>query len=481
MDAYISGIYLPTADDIAGAQFLYGPAGVSTPPANDNFANAIPLTLTNNTVQVTGSNVYATKEPGEPDHAPGETGGTSVWWKWTAPANGTLVATTAGSEIDTMLGAYTGTAVNALTQLAANDDESASPHIRSSKVTLASVTYETTYYFAVDGWDGNFGPVALNLTFTPAGVPPTFTSSPSDQSVSVGQTASFTVAATGTPAPTYQWQRRPAGSGTWTGLADDAGYTGSTTSTLAVGPATSAMTGDQFRCVATNAAAAITSGTATLTVNLLAQSLSFAGPADQPFSLTPLTLSATGGGSGNPVTFSVRSGPASVSGTNGATLTLTGSGAVTVRAAQAGNATYAAAPSVDRSFNVSGNLDAWRYANFTAGDLTNPAISGPNAIYGQDGLPNLVKYALGLPAQANATTGLPVLSSDGTNWIYTYTRATSASDVTVTVELSTNLTSWSSAGLTPVKTGTAGGFDTWQVTYPQASAPNAFFRLNVTQ
>ena len=34
-----------------------------------------------------GSNVGATKEPGEPDHA-GDPGGASVWYTWTAPADG---------------------------------------------------------------------------------------------------------------------------------------------------------------------------------------------------------------------------------------------------------------------------------------------------------------------------------------------------------------------------------------------------------
>ena len=52
-------------------------------PANDNFANAI--VLTGNTLTTSGSNVAATKEAGEPNHA-GNSGGASVWWSWTAPA-----------------------------------------------------------------------------------------------------------------------------------------------------------------------------------------------------------------------------------------------------------------------------------------------------------------------------------------------------------------------------------------------------------
>lgn len=61
------------------------------------------------------------------------------------------------------------------------------------------------------------------------------------------------------------------------------------------------------------------------------------------------TISAKGGGSGNPVTFTV-SGPATL---NGGTLTITGTGTVTVTANQAGNATYAAASAVKQSIVVS--------------------------------------------------------------------------------------------------------------------------------
>jgi hypothetical protein len=63
-------------------------------------------------------------------------------------------------------------------------------------------------------------------------------------------------------------------------------------------------------------------------------------------------LRARGGGSHNPVVFSVVSGPAKVSGLNGSTLTVTGAGKVVVAANQAGNDEYAAAPEVTKTFEV---------------------------------------------------------------------------------------------------------------------------------
>lgn len=62
-----------------------------------------------------------------------------------------------------------------------------------------------------------------------------------------------------------------------------------------------------------------------------------------------VTLSATGGGSGNPVTFSLVSGPGSL---NGAQLTATGAGTIVIAANQAGSTLYLAAPQVTESIQV---------------------------------------------------------------------------------------------------------------------------------
>src|SRR5213593_4436723 len=54
----------------------------ATAPNNDNFAAAQAITGTSGSI--TGTNVEATKEAGEPNHA-GNAGGKSVWYSWTAP------------------------------------------------------------------------------------------------------------------------------------------------------------------------------------------------------------------------------------------------------------------------------------------------------------------------------------------------------------------------------------------------------------
>ena len=125
------------------------------------FANRIILTGTN--IVATGSNVGATKEPGEPNHA-GDAGGASVWWEWTAPSSGTITISTAGSSFDTLLGVYTGSSVSALTEIASNDDDPSADY--ESRVVFSAASNQT-YQIAVDGYDGDSGSVQLLLKVGP--------------------------------------------------------------------------------------------------------------------------------------------------------------------------------------------------------------------------------------------------------------------------------------------------------------------------
>jgi hypothetical protein len=176
MNSHISDIAAQTADDIAGAQSIYGPGPLGTVPPNDNFANAITITLANNAATMTGHNNNATKESGEPNHA-GDQGGRSVWWKWSAPVDGPVSLDTAGSIFDTTLGVYTGASVSNLTAIASSDD--VNPGVVQYSALTFSAVGGTTYYIAVDGFNSTAYPgadrggITLNLTFTPSSTPPT--------------------------------------------------------------------------------------------------------------------------------------------------------------------------------------------------------------------------------------------------------------------------------------------------------------------
>jgi sugar lactone lactonase YvrE len=92
-----------------------------------------------------------------------------------------------------------------------------------------------------------------------------------------------------------------------------------------------------------------TSNTATFTVTKAAQTITFTAPATTvTYGVPPTTLSATASSS-LPVTFSVSSGPANVS---GSTLAITGAGTIVVAANQPGNANYSPAASVSYTIVV---------------------------------------------------------------------------------------------------------------------------------
>ncbi|HMC77968.1 MAG TPA: DNA/RNA non-specific endonuclease [Vicinamibacterales bacterium] len=82
------------------------------------------------------------------------------------------------------------------------------------------------------------------------------------------------------------------------------------------------------------------------------QMISFDAPADRTYGDAPFTVSASGGDSGNPVTFAA-SGACTASGVDGSTISPVSAGTCTVTASQAGSDLYNAAADVVRSFTVS--------------------------------------------------------------------------------------------------------------------------------
>ena len=140
------------------------PGFAAAGPANDSFAARITLAGTNATS--TGTNVGATKEAGEPDHA-GNPGGNSVWWTWTAPADGEVTLDTDGSGFDTLLAVYLGTAVSSLSAVATNDDHGVQVTSRVRFEVLKSAQYQIAVDGFNDGTNVDTGDVTLTLSFIP--------------------------------------------------------------------------------------------------------------------------------------------------------------------------------------------------------------------------------------------------------------------------------------------------------------------------
>ena len=136
-------------------------ANPSSRPFNDDFAER--ATLVGANVLARDANQFGTRETGEPNHA-GQTGGASLWWTWTAPASGQVNIDTMQSSIDTLLAVYTGSAVNALTEVKSDDNSGGSGTSRLSFPAVAG----TAYQIAVDGKNGATGLVMLNVGLIPA-------------------------------------------------------------------------------------------------------------------------------------------------------------------------------------------------------------------------------------------------------------------------------------------------------------------------
>jgi hypothetical protein len=195
----------------------------------------------------------------------------------------------------------------------------------ASYTTPATVSGDNGATFAVTVSNSAGGQTSnpATLTVSAAAVPPTITTQPQSQTVTAGATATFSVMATGTAPLTYQWSKNGAAIG---------GATGASYTTLAT---VSGDNGATFTVKVSNIAGSQTSNPATLTVNVppaitaQPQSQTVTVGSTATFSVVvtgtaPLSYqwsksgTVIGGATGASYTT-----PATVSGDNGATFTVT--------------------------------------------------------------------------------------------------------------------------------------------------------------
>jgi subtilase family serine protease len=157
----------------------------STPPINDNIANAIVVTIGSIS---TVDNSVATMESTDPT-PPCATGSPkTVWWSLTAPSTGSVTLSTIGSAYDTVLSVWTGSP-GSLTNVACNNDI-APGQITQSLLTF-SATAGTKYYILVAPFGSDAGgKTVLNVS---NGNPSSLSASPSSKTVAAGSSANFTI------------------------------------------------------------------------------------------------------------------------------------------------------------------------------------------------------------------------------------------------------------------------------------------------
>jgi len=154
-----SKAFLPVQAGVSYQVAVFGYAPVSEgaitlnfnvflPPPNDNFADAVMIAGTSGIA--TGYNFFASSESGELPGMPTGNGHNSVWWKWTAPVDGTFGFDTYDSEFDTVLGIFSGASVDTLTRIAWNDDAAGLMSYAHFNATAGA-----TYYISVAGYSAS--------------------------------------------------------------------------------------------------------------------------------------------------------------------------------------------------------------------------------------------------------------------------------------------------------------------------------------
>jgi hypothetical protein len=179
----------------------------------------------------------------------------------------------------------------------------------SSYTTAATIASDNNAQFTVTV-SNSVSSVTSSAASLTVNVPPSITTQPASRTVNAGQTATFSVAATGTGTLRYLWSRN----GSPVNGATAASYT--TPATIA------SDNGAQFSVTVTDSVSSVTSNSATLTVNVPASAPAIT---TQPASQTILagqtanfTVAATGTG---PLTYQWNKGGAPIGGANSTSYT----------------------------------------------------------------------------------------------------------------------------------------------------------------
>jgi len=135
----------------------------------------------------------------------------------------------------------------------ANIDSATSASYTTPPTTMADTN--SMFQVVVSNSVGSKTSNAAMLTVDPDPVPPNISAEPASATVTAGQTASFSVAATGTQPLSFQWHK------------NGAAINGATSSSYTTPPTTNADNGSTFQVAISNTAGTMTSNPATLTVN----------------------------------------------------------------------------------------------------------------------------------------------------------------------------------------------------------------------
>nr|WP_306672428.1 S8 family serine peptidase [Geothrix fuzhouensis] len=224
----------------------------------------------------------------------------------TAPSIGTQPQSTSVVAGQTATFSVTATGTGPLTYQWRKNGAGISGATSSSYTTPAVTAADNGATFSVVVTNAQGSVPSSDATLTVL-VAPSIGTQPQSSSVVAGQTATFSVTATGTGPLTYQWRK------------NSAGISGATSSSYTTPAVTAADNGATFSVVVTNAQGSVPSGDATLTV-LVAPSIGTQPQSTSVVAGQTATFSVTATGTG-PLTYQWRKNGAGISGATSSSYT----------------------------------------------------------------------------------------------------------------------------------------------------------------
>lgn len=178
--------------------------------------------------------------------------------------NATLMVSAVGTGLTYQWYRYNGATYDAITNNAVYSGATSATLNITGIVNNGPAAQVQDYYCAITGQCGNASTQHSYLTVNAL---PVVVAQPINDTTCTGYSASFKVTATGTGLA-YQWQFSNNNGVSWTNLANNATFSGVTTSELAMDPADVSMHNYQFRCMVSGACAPVaTSAAATLIID----------------------------------------------------------------------------------------------------------------------------------------------------------------------------------------------------------------------
>ncbi|HEY4249375.1 MAG TPA: immunoglobulin domain-containing protein [Lacunisphaera sp.] len=296
----------------------------------------------------------------------------------------------------------------------------------------AKATDAGAYYATVSNTAGSASSDTVTLSIVSL---PVFTMQPASQTVTTGSGVTFTAAASGTPAPTYQW------------LKNNVNVPGATGASYSIALTTTADTGS-YSVTATNTAGSVTSAAANLTVNVATAAPAIAvQPASQTVT-AGASVSFTASASGTPApTYQWKLNGSAISGATSTTLSLPN-----VQVSNAGNYTVVATNSAGSvTSNVATlTVNAVTVAPVITAQPGDQTVSAGSAV-------TFTASASGTPAPTYQWMKNGVAISGASGASYTIGNATSASAGTYSMVASNSAGSVTSSGAVLTVNATTSG------------------------